>query len=389
MAHKFELSAYASLWKDKAVVTKILNDPYLIRSNHTFWRDFFDIDPNITETNAEGEAVYTSRMRRLETGYLMDMRAPLGDSVPEDLKGMEAYQGTIQEFISKGYIETAETRDYKRRLFAEIGDAALVQRFVENVVQPRIDSANQTLSNMSAQLISKGNIIYDKGVGMKGSITKAAIPSENFLTAGESVWSDEDAQLLDIMRTQQEKAYELAGVEFAGQWLITRKMFENVFLKNKQVIQFIKDSYLMESGQIGIGTTNLTPLVVNEENFNKYIGKVQGLAPIVIVDEKQKDIVYGTVNGWKEGVAVFCPAGKLGLIRRTTIADTRLFSGEYTNPNVQFVFGTALDGCAFLRNSIVPNGVLKEWHSDLVLAATPSLEEFLYHFIIDTTTADV
>ena len=144
----------------------------------------------------------------------------------------------------------------------------------------------------------------------------------------------------------------------------------------------------MESGQIGIGTTNLTGLVVNEENFNKYITKVQGLAPIKIVDEKQKDAVNGTVNGWKDGVAVFCPAGKLGLIRRTTIADVRLFSQEYTNPNTSFVFGSALDGCAFVRNSVVPNGVLKEWHSDVVLAATPSLDEFLYHYIIDTTTAN-
>jgi hypothetical protein len=30
---------------------------------------------------------------------------------------------------------------------------------------------------------------------------------------------------------------------------------------------------------------------------------------------------------------------------------------------------------------------LKEWHSDLVLAATPTLDEFLYHYIVDTTTA--
>lgn len=388
MAHKFEFGAYASLWRDKAVVTKILNDPHLIRSNHTFWREDFDVDPNITETNAEGEAVYTSRMRRLETGVLMDMRAPLGDSVPEDLKGMEAYQGTIQEFITKGYVETAETREYKRRLFAEIGDAALVERFIKDVVQPRIDSANQTLSNMAAQIISTGKIIYDNGVGMKGNITKAAIPAENFVKAGEKLWNDKDALLLDQMRKKEEKFYEIAGMEFAGRWMITRKMFNNVFLKNPQVIKLIQDGYLLESGQIGVGTQNLTPLVINEENFNKYVAKVQGLSPIKIVDEKQKDFVKGTVNGWADGIAVFCPVGKLGLIRRTTIADTRLFSGEYTNPNVTFVFGSALDGCAFLRNSVVPNGVLKEWHSDLVLAATPSLDEFLYHFIVDTTQID-
>lgn len=386
--HKFEQSVYKGLWEDKDVVTALLNNPELILANHTFWREHFTVDPNITETNAEGEAVFTSRMRKLDTGVLMDMRAPLGDSIPEDAKGMEAYQGSIQEFISKGYVETAEMREYKRRMYAEIGDAALIKRFAEEVVQPRLDSANQTLSHMAAQLISTTKIIYNAGVGMKGSILKAAVPEENFKTAGEKAWTDTTANLLDQMRKIEDEIKEATGLEIAWQWLVTRKMFNEVFLKNEQVIKWIKDSYLMESGQIGIGTTNLTGLVVNEENFNKYITKVQGLSPIKIVDEKQKDYNGATVNGWKDGVAVFCPAGKLGLVRRTTIADTRLFSGEYTNPNVSFTFGSALDGCAFLRNSIVPNGVLKEWHSDMVLAATPTLDEFLYHYIIDTKTAD-
>lgn len=385
--HKFELSVYKGIWEDKNVITQILQNPDLIRANHTFWREDFSVDPNITETNAEGEAVFTSRMRPIDTGVLMDMRAPLGDSTPEDVKGMEAYQGTIQEFISKGYVETAEMRDYKRRLFEEIGDATLVRRFAEDVLQPRIDSANQTLSHMAAQLISTGKIIYNQGVGMKGSILKAAIPTSNFLKAGAKVWTDTSALLLDQMRKIEEDFRDATGLAIPMQWKITRKMFNDVFLKNEQIVKWIKDMYLVETGQIGVGTTNLSGLVVNEENFNKYITKVQGLSPIVIVEEKQHDYVNGTVHGWADGVAVYCPAGKLGLVRRTTIADLRLFSSEYTNPNTTFTFGSALDGCAFVRNSIVPNGVLKEWHSDLVLAATPTLDEFLYHYIVDTTTA--
>ena len=145
--------------------------------------------------------------------------------------------------------------------------------------------------------------------------------------------------------------------------------------------------YLVDTGQIGVGSTNLSGLVVNDANFAKYIALVQGISTIRIVDEKQNDVVNGSVNGWKDGVAVFCPDTKLGLVRRTTIADVRYFTAEYTNPSTSFVFGSALDGCAFVRNSVVPNGVLKEWHSDLVLAATPTLDEFLYHYIVDTTSA--
>lgn len=386
--HKFELSVYKKLWEDEIVITRILQNPNLVKSNHTFWKEDFRVDPLITPTNAEGEAVFTSRMRKIDTGVLMDMRAPLGDSVPEDVKGMEAYQGTIQEFISKGSVETAEMREYKRKLFDEIGDAALVRRFATDVLQPRLDSANQTLSYMAAQLISTGRIVYNQGVGLKGGILKAAIPEENFRKAGEKAWTDSTAPILDYMRKHEEEIYESAGMEFAGQWKITRKMFNDVFLKNEQVIKWIKDSYLLDSGQVGVGTTNLSGLVINEENFKKYIKGIQGLSPIVIVDEKQNDVVNGTVHGWKDGIAVFCPVGYLGLIRRTTIADLRLLSPEYTNPNNKYIFASALEGCAFVRNSVTVNGNLKEWHSDVVLAGTPTLDEFLYHYIIDTTTAN-
>lgn len=382
--HKFELSVYNKIWEDKDVVTTILNDPELIRSNHTFWRQDFTVDSMVTPTNAEGEAVFTSRMRKLDHGFLMDMRAPLGDSIPEDVKGMAAYQGTIQEFISKGSVETAEMREYKKRHFEQIGDAELVRRFAQDVLQPRIDSANQTLSNMAAQLISTGKIIYNHGVGIHAPILKAEIPTENFMTAGEKVWSDPECKILDQMALIEEKVKDATGLNIAWQWKITRKMFNAYFMNNNQVKEWVR--YL--------GVVNNTPLpeglVLTEDMITRAIPQhPYGLAPIVIVDEKQHDYVKGTVNGWKDGVAVFCPAGYLGVIKRTTIADVRLFSPEYTNPANSYSFASALDGCAFVRNSTIVNGNLKEWHSDLVLAATPVLDEFLYHYIIDTTSADV
>ena len=47
-----------------------------------------------------------------------------------------------------------------------------------------------------------------------------------------------------------------------------------------------------------------------------------------------------------------------------------------------------MSGLATVRNFVIVNGNFKEWQSDLVLAAVPSLDEFLYHYIIDTTTAN-
>lgn len=381
--HKFEQSIYKQIWEDTSTLTAIVNNPDLIRANHTFWRNDFVVDSTVTPTNAEGEAVFTSRMRKLESGVLMDMRAPLGDSVPEDVKGLEAYQGTIQEFISKGSVETAEMREYKRQYFAQIGDDELVRRFAQDVLQPRIDSANQTLSNMAAQVISTGKIIYGYGVGMKGNILKADIPAENFRTAGELVWTDPNCKILDQMAKIEDEIKNDTGLNIAWQWKMTREMFLKVFLNNNQVKEWVRYLGVIDGEPLPENLTLTEAMITKAIPQHPY-----NLAPIVLVEEKQKDVTLGTVHGWKDGIAVFCPAGKLGLVRRTTIADLRLFSPEYTNPANTYTFASALDGCAFVRNSVTVNGNLKEWHSDVVLAATPTLDEFLYHYIIDTKTAD-
>ena len=185
---KFAQSVYNKIWdsvEGRQIVEQILNDPALINANHTFWATKFRIDPQITPTNQEGEAVFISRMRALDSGTLMDMRAPLGDSIVEDKGGVAYYSGAIPEFISKGTVEKATERDYKEKLFAQFGDSALVAAYATDVLQTKVDAANQTLSHLSAQLLSTGKIIYSQGQGAQGNVLKADIPAENFLKAGE------------------------------------------------------------------------------------------------------------------------------------------------------------------------------------------------------------
>lgn len=381
---KFASSTYNKIWdsnEGRQIVTQILNDPDLIRSNHTFWTQKFRIDPQITPTNAEGEAIFKSTMRKLESGVLMDMRAPLGDSIPEDKKGLAYYSGVIPEFISKGNIEKATERAYKEDLFAQFGDAALIAAYATDVLQSKIDSANQTLSHMSAQLLSTGKIIYNQGVGIQGNILKAEIPTENFLTAGAAVWSDTSARLLDQIVKMVEDIHEAQGLDLQFQLEITRKQFLEAFMKNEQVIEWVR--YL--------NVINNTPLperaAMTEDLVKNALAKFEGLPPIVIIEEKQKDLENGIVHGWNEGVAVLRPLGYAGFIRRTTIKDVELFT-KYGNNVNSYSFAPALNGLAQVANSVIVNGNFKEWHTHLIMAAVPSLDEFLYHYIIDTTTAD-
>ena len=381
---KFANSTYNKIWdsnEGRQIVTQILNDPDLIRANHTFWTQKFRIDPQITPTNAEGEAIFKSTMRQLESGVLMDMRAPLGDSIPEDKKGLAYYSGVIPEFISKGTVEKATERAYKEDLFAQFGDAALIAAYATDVLQSKLDSANQTLSHMSAQLLSTGKIIYIQGVGIQGNVLKADVPAENFLKAGAKVWSDTSARLLDQIVKMVEDIREAQGLDLQFQLEITRKQFLEAFMKNEQVIEWVR--YL--------NVINNTPLperaVMTEDLVKNALSRFEGLPPIVIVEEKQKDTENGIVHGWKEGVAVLRPLGYAGFIRRTTIKDVELFT-KYGNNVNSYSFASALNGLAQIANSVIVNGNFKEWHTHVIMAAVPSLDEFLYHYIIDTTTAN-
>lgn len=380
---KFEQSTYNKIWdstEGSQIVTQILNSPDLINANHMFWTEKFRVDPNITPTNQEGEAVFISRMREIESGVLMDMRAPLGDSVPEDKKGIAYYSGVIPEFISKGTVEKATERDYKEKLFEQFGDVALVAAYATDVLQSKIDSANQTLSNMSAQLLSTSKIIYKSGVGIQGNVLKAEVPAANFLKAGTKVWTDTTARLLDQIVEIVEDVKDKTGIA-NWQLEVTKDQFKNCFLKNAQVIEWVRYMNIINNQPLP------ERLVLSREMAMSALASFEGLPPIVIIEEKQKDADSTIVHGWKAGAAVLRPAGIAGYMRRTTIKDTELFT-KYGNSVNSYSFTPALNGLATVRNSVIVNGNFKEWHTDVVLAGVPSLDQFLYHYIIDTTTAN-
>ncbi|MGM9754569.1 MAG: major capsid protein [Parabacteroides sp.] len=381
---KFEQSTYNKIWdstEGSQIVTQILNNPDLINANHMFWAEKFRVDPQITPTNAEGEALFISRMRQMESGVLMDMRAPLGDSVPEDKKGIAYYSGIITEFISTGFVEKATERDYKEKLFEQFGDASLVAQYATDVLQTRLDSANQTLSHMAAQLLSTGKIIYKAGVGIQGNVLKAEIPAANFLKAGAKVWTDTTARLLDQIVKIVDDVNDATGLDIQWQLEVTKDQFKNCFLKNEQVIEWVRYMNIINNQPLP------ERLVITRDMAMPALAAFEGLPPIVIVEEKQKDADSTIVHGWKDGVAVLRPAGIAGYMRRTTIKDTELLT-KYGNSVNSYSFTPALNGLATVRNSVIVNGNFKEWHTDVVLAGVPSLDQFLYHYIIDTTTAN-
>ena len=47
-----------------------------------------------------------------------------------------------------------------------------------------------------------------------------------------------------------------------------------------------------------------------------------------------------------------------------------------------------MNGLFTLENITLDNGNMLEWQTHGLMAAIPSLDEFLWHIIVDTTTAD-
>ena len=201
------------------------------------------------------------------------------------------------------------------------------------------------------------------------------------MKAGVAVWTDTSAKLLDQIRKMYDDVREEIGLDMAMQLEVTREMWRECFLKNEQVIEYVR--YYNSLNNVLL-PENLT---LTDELAKNALAKMEGLPTIVIIEEKQNDIENGVVHGWADGVAVLRPLGYAGLIRRTTIKDVDLFK-KYGNNVNSYSFTPALNGLATIRNSVVVNGNFKEWHTDLVLAAVPSLDEFLYHYIIDTKTAN-
>lgn len=338
-----------------------------------------------TPTPPKGLATFSVKAKSLKAAPLMDLRAPLGESVPMDTEGVKWYSASIPDFIAKGTVETAMERDYRIKQFEIFGnDADIVEAWTDDV-QAKIDSADATLNYMTANLISTGGIDYTGiGEGIQGPLHKANIPEENFVKAGAKAWTADDAKILTYMAEIEKKFRDDWGYTGALVWQMPRNMFYNVFLQNAEVKEFVKNYRTLNyvATAEGIPTT--------ESMFRQAAVDLQGVSPIEVVTERERNVTATTdlfVHGWKENVAVLRPAGDAVEFEYTDNLDQRMFQ-KYGSSVVSKVFAKTNNGLGTLVNTTLNNGIYKEWHTDLMMSAVPALLNFPNLVIVDTTTAD-
>lgn len=387
--YKFTDSYYAKFFADKSnsrFLQTFINTEDLIHLNYGWYLTQGHKAGYATPTGVDGMATFTQKCRKLSAAPLADMIAPLGETNQADTENMEFYSASIPDFAAPGFKETAMERAQKEKLFELFGnDEDIVKTYVTEV-QKQIDTLDSTMNLMTAQLQSTGKIDYSSiGRGIRLPLHKAAIPSENFVNAGSKVWTDADCKVLEQMKKIEDKFREKWGYTGALTWKLPRKMFFEVILENAQVKELVR-SY-KNNPQAWMATTDgQSPTVAA---FNLAVQDYEGVSPIEIVTEKARNLTHASdtfVHGWKENVAVLCPAGDAVEFEYKELLYQQL-SEAYGTKAISKTWASVRDGLGVLVNSTLNNGEFLEWQTDVRFSAVPALLNFYNHVIVDTTTA--
>lgn len=380
---KFENSIINQIYNPNGgskIMLELLSNPALVKRNPTFWAKYFKIDNQPTPTDASGEAAFVAHLREISVGSLMDMRAPLAESLPMDKAGERTYTGTIPNWIAKGWHETATERYTREQTWQEMGEQDAIIRFAQDVLQIQLDSANQTLSHMAARLMSTGQIVYNGGDGIKGGVLKADIPTDNFMKAKGTAWNDPSAKIITQMQQLEEEYRTRTGFDGALVWDIPTQVFNAYFLTNAEV----KEAYRYLLSVKGGNVPEITFLT--REMGLEALSQMTGISTIQLVEEKQKDGA-SIVSGWENNKVVLRPAGLAGVIKYATTLDEKVFP-KYGSKQITRNFTKTLGGLATFMNSVHDNGNFKEWHTDLLMCAVPVLNQFTHHAIISVNEAE-
>lgn len=391
----------------------LINDKIKIEENTFFWQEHFRVDSTeyvIDRADLKKNPAWTVRQKINRTVPMADAMAPLAETMQLDAEGGEEKTGSIYQY-GKGLFETSMSKEeLKARLAAMGNDGTLLDGYLRGVAD-LVKTHNLRASNMAAMTLSRGGE-YGNQVsltkigggtattqGASGVIThqSAYIPTANFKTAGTKVWSADDCDIPEQMM-EIEYSFKQANLlpdETPFEWNIPWDMMVSVLIKNAAFIKEV-NRYLalgapdkviiVNNGQSStdVGSITVDQLVAYS---NWELSKI---SPIRIVREQQQVqnmVSYYTVKGWKSGVAVLRPRGYAGVLVHAQVPEVELMRSGEVNKTIDFSLAK-VQGFLNVINKVVPNGMLKAYHTDVLGRFATVLDESQYHVVVDTTTAD-
>ena len=384
----FNVSNYAKLFGktsyDRKVLASIVNNEKLMGVNESWYLTQGSVDPTFTPADAHGMATFTIQERVINATPMANLRAPLADTNTLDAHGVASYSATIPDFSTPKIVEKAMERKQKEDLFAQMGtDASIIkEQWIPQVIGLR-QSMNFTLNWMTAQLMTTGKIVYDKGQGIFSPVHKALIPDENFTKAITTAWTDPNAKIITQMQAIEGEYRSKWGYDGGMQWQMTKNFFLNTFIKNAEVLEKVNEFRALND-LIAVSFNNINTDIFN--NAWQNVRTAYGLSPIVLVEEKEYDKnketgVMTAINGWNDKYVVLRPTGDAVRFMRKQILDETY--APYLNGNVQRNFAPIANGLGTIMNTTVPSGMYNEWHTQILFSCVPALVEFTKHVIVD------
>ena len=384
----------------------LIDDNIVLKANSKFWQEHFTVEGNeydIDLGNLSKNPAWTVRQKINRPVPTADAMAPFSEVAQLDGEGWTEKTGSIYQF-GKGLYETSQSKlELQARLRELSGtDQNLLNGYVRGIAD-LINTHNYTLSNLSAQVLSKGGAYNNTGIKGFSAINvsqDAYVPTANFKHAGAKVWAAADC---DIPSQMQKIEYDFKEANNIDQdvpfvWCIPYNMVVNVLMKNSFFLQEVNRYIRMYAPDkvviVQSGSTSLDTSVISMEQLIEYSrSSISKISPIMVVKEEQKVqniTTISTVSGWQSGVAVLRPLGangKAGVIVHAKCADVEMIgTGEYNN--LISVNSAKALGFLYVMNVVSPQGMLKKYLTKVIGRYAPVLNESMQHVIVDTTTAD-
>ena len=387
----------------------LIDNTIEIDENAFFWQEHFRVEGNeydIDIADLKKNPAWTVRQKISRTVPMADAMAPLSETMQLDAEGFEEKTGSIYQY-GKGMFETSMSKLELQARLQELGsDQNLVVGFVRGVAD-LVKSHMLTISNMAAQALSRGGK-YGNTInlgtalspkttqGFSGVITSqsAYIPLANYKKCINTVWSDASADIPEQMRIIETEFKEANGLpdDFAFEWDIPWNTVVGVLLNNAkfkaEVNRYIRLYAPDKVVVITNGTSGTDVDTITWEQLVAYSrSPISKISPIRIVREQQTVqgiTTYHTVNGWNPNIVVLRPLGYAGVLVHAKVADAQLMQSGEVNNGIQFSLAK-VQNFLYVINKIVPNGMLKSYHTDVLGRYATVLNEAQYHVLVDIT----
>lgn len=394
-----------------------LVDTIDIDENANFWTEHFDVEGNeydIDLADTKKNPAWTVRQRDIRIVPMADPMAPLSETRQLESEGFGEKTGSIYGF-GKGLFDTSMSKLELQAKLAQMSpeDRSLVTA-AQRGIADLIKTHNLRLSNMGAMTLSYGgaysttvaqNIVpagqtptlTSQGGSGVTVVQPSYIPRDNFKKAGTKIWSDPTC---DIPSQMQKIEYDFKVANNLDEstpfeWDIPYDIVVNILLKNDffiaEVNRYIRleapdKVVIISNSQSALDTTTITwqQLVAYTRS------SISKIAPIRVVREQQTVqgiTTYYTVRGWKPNTAVLRPLGKAGVVVHAVPEWAKLLRSGEVNSNIQWSMAK-WNNLIYIINKVVPNGMLKSYHTDALGRYATVLTESQYHVCVDIATAD-